>query len=115
MKLDSVFNVIIKEDHLSPCALLVRWDEYMDELHNQGFRLSPTTSSIYILYIRPLQSSLKGSTPISISSPTTSSKSRPLYVNTYIKDIFIFKFLYIGVCYTLKCVCTYFSFTKTVV
>jgi hypothetical protein len=48
--LDSVFNVIIKEDHLSPCALLVRWDEYMDELHNQGFRDLNSLQKISRLY-----------------------------------------------------------------
>jgi hypothetical protein len=33
-----------------------------------------------------------------------SSISHPLYINTYIKDIFYFKFLYIHICHTLKCI-----------
>jgi hypothetical protein len=33
-----------------------------------------------------------------------SSKSRPLYSNIYIGDIFYFYFLYIRICHTLKCI-----------
>jgi hypothetical protein len=40
MKLVSVFNGITEEDHLSPCALLVCWDEDMDEVHNQVLETS---------------------------------------------------------------------------
>jgi hypothetical protein len=31
-----------------------------------------------------------------------SSKSRPLYSNIYIRDIFLFLFFYIRICHTLK-------------
>jgi hypothetical protein len=33
-----------------------------------------------------------------------SSKSRPLYVNIYIRDTFYFLFLYIRICHTFKCI-----------
>jgi hypothetical protein len=50
MKLDSVFNGITEEYHLSPCTLLVCWDEGMDEVHNQGFRDLNTLQKISRLY-----------------------------------------------------------------
>jgi hypothetical protein len=60
-----------------------------------------------VLYIYPLYPSFtvsfkKISFSISPSSSTTSSKSRPLYSNIYIRDIFYFYFLYICICHTLK-------------
>jgi hypothetical protein len=80
-----------------------------------GIRLSPATYYIYIIYIYPLQSSLKILSPISTFSPTTSSKSRPPYVNTYIKDIFNFLiFVHTYLSYS-QMYYTYFSFIKPVV
>jgi hypothetical protein len=68
----------------------------------------PKSVSSNILYIHSLYPlfivSSKRFHHLFPSSPTTSSKSCSLYSNVYIKDIFIFIFLYKRICHTLKCI-----------
>jgi hypothetical protein len=59
----------------------------------------------------PLQSPLKDYILYISFFPTTSSKSRHLYSNIYIKDIFYFYFLHTYLSYS-QIYCIYFSFTK---
>jgi hypothetical protein len=64
--------------------------------------LSLATSSIFIIYIHSSQFSPKDFILYKSFLLTTSSKSRLLYSNIYIRNIFYF-FLYICICHTLKC------------
>jgi hypothetical protein len=66
-------------------------------------RLSSAVSVISILYISHLWSYLNDFLIYIPFLFNTSSITRPLYINTYIRDIFCFKYLYVCMCHTFKC------------
>jgi hypothetical protein len=72
----------------------------------ENMRLSPATSSIFILYFRHLQSSLKDFIPYICFVSKTSFESCH-YTQIPILEtffIFYFLFLYIRICHTRKCI-----------
>jgi hypothetical protein len=71
---------------------------------SENMRLSPATSSIFIHYIRHLQSSLRDFIPYICFLSKPSSESRHYTQIPILETFFIFLFLYIRICHTRKCI-----------
>jgi hypothetical protein len=75
-----------------------------------------TMSSIFILYIHPLQFPIKDSLIyIFFLSNYVLYILSSIRIYTYISDIFYFKLLYICICRTLKYIVYFFCFIRSIV
>jgi hypothetical protein len=69
-------------------------------LNAPDIRLSPTVVLYILLYILHLQNSLQDSLLYISFLSTTFSKSRSLYIKSYIRNVFCSKFLYVRIYHT---------------